>query len=242
MGQSRDLRGLRSRSIGAFSLKGCRFAVDCWERGTQRTMTVFELVLEFIAHADTSHSLPALDYGRVLSSLTVDVESRKRLLEVSRSARRTAARQEGYRMYFDVSPSNVIQRLSLPWIGRTMNRKKMILLYRRTAIAIDEASTFIRDFAPNAQLAGWYLRGDFQSAMSCVAAFTMLQQYHNRGETDVVLGFLRKELRQALLALQADAFYGAVLPPEDCDEEEALFWCRVWVTGMASRLREVGLG
>ena len=205
-------------------------------------MSVFELVLEFFANANTCHSLPALEYGRALSSLVVDVESRKRLLDGLRFARRTAARQEGYRMYFEASPSSVIQRLSLPRIGQTLNRKKMILMYRRTALAIDEASAFIRDFAPNPQLAAWYLRGDFQSAMSCVAAFTMLQQYMNRGESNVVLGFLRRELRQALLALQADAFYGAVLPPEDCDEEEALFWCRTWVTGMATRLRELGLG
>ena len=147
----------------------------------------------------------------------------------------------GYQKYFDTSPSTLNQRLSLPRIG-TLNRKKMILLFRRTVDALNEASVFIRDFSPDPQLAGWYLRGDFQSAMSCVAAFTMLQQYINRGESDVVLGFLRRELHQALTALQADAFYGAVLPPDECDEEEALFWCRAWVTGMAIRLREVGLG
>ena len=68
------------------------------------------------------------------------------------------------------------------------------------------------------------------------------QQYINGGASEVVLAILRGELRQALLALQSDAFYNPVLRPEDCLEEETLFWCRTWVTRMAIRLREMGLG
>ena len=99
--------------------------------------------------------------------------------------------------------------MSLPRLGRFLTRKKLILLYRRTVDALNEASEYIQDFAPDPQLAAWYLRGDFQSSVSCVAAFTMLQQYNNRGEPDAVLYFLRRELHQSLRALRADAFYGA---------------------------------
>jgi len=203
---------------------------------------VFELVRDFVANVDASYSLPAREYGRVLSSLVVDTESRGRLSEVLRRTRRLAARQRGYQKYFDTSPNSPNQRLSLPRLGRTLTRKKLILLYQRTVDALNEASEYIRDFAPDPQLAAWYLRGDFQSSMSCVAAFTMLQQYTNRGESDAALCFLRRELDQALRALRADAFYGAVLPPDDCDEVEAIFWCRTWVTRAAIRLRELGLG
>jgi hypothetical protein len=205
-------------------------------------MTVFGLVLEFIANANTCHSLPAIEYGRLLSSLILDVESWGRLNELLRHIRKVAARQQGYRKYFNAFPSSVIERLSLPVIGETPNREKILLLHESLSKASTEASVFIWDFAPNPLLAEWYLRGDFQSTISCIAAFTMLQQYTNSGESEIVLAILRGELRQALLALRSDALYNPTMPPEDCREEETLFWCRTWVTRMAIRLREAGMG
>ena len=68
----------------------------------------------------------------------------------------------------------------------------------------------------------------------------MLQRYISRGEPEPALCFLRGQLATALRALRADAFYGAVLPPSDCDE--AVLWCKTWVAGAALKLHDAGLG
>jgi len=197
-------------------------------------MVVFDLLLDYLVHADCSH-LRARDYGLLLSSLVVDRQSRVFLADALHRPKKAWRKQKGYQRYLDLEHSSLGERLSLS-LGRKppLEAAEISAAARAATAACTEASEYIWEFSPMPQRAAAFLHGDYEIVIRWMTTWAALQSVLRDGSGEHFVKFVRKELGKAHGAMQAKAFHTGRRAHED-SKTEAVEVARGFAQGLIAR-------